>query len=180
VRELSLKKIFDFKGKVSVELEDMELPNGRRMEVFRINFKPHTVSVLPITSNGTVWLLEQYRPAVKKWILEAPAGTGIPDEDPEATALIELEEETGLREPERLERVAEGYVSPGYTTEYMYYFIAWNPKEGVPHPEEHEVIKVKKFNINDAINMIAKGEIIDAKTILLILSAFLKLKSAKV
>jgi len=172
---LDVKRIFDFKGRVIVELEKMVLPNGKEMEVFRVNFKPHTVSVLPLKADGTLWLLEQYRPAVKEWVLEAPAGTGVAGEDPRETALRELEEETGLRDPEVLEKVAEGYVSPGYTTEFMHYFLAWNPKEGRAHPEEHEVIRVKKVSIGEALDMIKEGKIRDAKTILLILYAALKL-----
>ncbi len=172
---MGVENIFEFKNKIRVELEELSLPNGRKMKVFRINFKPHTVSILPVSSNGKIWLLEQYRPAVKKWILEAPAGTGDPEETPEETALRELAEETGLRDPERLEKVAEGYVSPGYTTEYMYYYLAWNPKPGKAHPEEDEVIRIKELGLDDALRMVERGEIKDAKTILLLLYANLKL-----
>ncbi len=172
---MSVKEIFNFKDRIFVELEDMILPNQKEMKVFRLRFKPHTVAVLPLANNGKVWLLEQYRPAIKKWILEAPAGTGDTGEDPVKTALRELEEETGFRDPERLEKVAEAYVSPGYTTEYMHYFLAWNPKPGKPHPEEHEIINVKEFDLNEALNMIKEGKIIDAKTIILLLYAKLKI-----
>jgi len=175
---MSVREIFNFKDRLFVELENMLLPNQKEMEVFRLRFKPHTVAILPLTDNGKIWLLEQYRPAVKKWILEAPAGTGDIGEDPAKTALRELEEETGFKDPERLEKIAEAYVSPGYTTEYMHYFLAWNPKPGTSHPEEHEIINVKEFDLDETLNMVKEGKITDAKTIILLLYAKLKIKNS--
>ena len=173
---MSVKEVFNFRNKILVELEKMILPNKREMEVFRLKFRPHTIAILPLSNKGKIWLLEQYRPAVKKWILEAPAGTGIIGEDPKETAIRELEEETGLRNPEKLEKIAEAYVSPGYTTEYMHYFLAWNPKPGPSHPEEHEVINVRELSLNSALDMVKQNKITDAKTIILLLYALIKIK----
>jgi len=148
-----------------------ELPNGRRVRVDRVVF-PNAVAVLPLfTSDCSVVLIRQYRPAPREWLLEAPAGVIDEGEAPEEAARRELEEEAGLRAV-RLVRVGEGYVSPGYSTELLYFFLAPDPEEGDARPEDHEVITEKlRVPVGDALEMIRRGEIRDAKTILLILAA---------
>ncbi len=150
------------------------LPNGVRVLVDRVTF-PNSVAVLPIIrSSREVVLVKQYRPAIGKWILEAPAGTIKQGEDPREAAIRELEEETGLIARE-LEEVGGGYVSPGYSTEFMKLYIAWDPATGKPRREPHEVMDVIKLNIDEALNMVYKGGIEDIKTITLIHIAYLKL-----
>jgi len=148
-----------------------ELPNGRRVRVDRVVF-PNAVVVLPVFSRDcSVMLIRQYRPAPREWLLEAPAGVLEEGENPEEAAIRELEEEAGLRAA-RLERVGEGYVSPGYSTELLYFFLAPDPSEGESRPEEHEVITEKiRISVDEALAMVKKGEIRDAKTILLIYAA---------
>lgn len=159
--------------KFRAEVYEASLPTGITRRFFRVK-APDAVTVLPITSDGMVALLRQYRPSIGKWIYEAPAGTLEPGEKPEETALREVEEETGLR-PRRLELVARGYISPGYSTEYMYYYLAWDPVEGEPRPDEDEVLEVHWFKLQDALDMIWRGEIEDSKTILILLIAEAKM-----
>ncbi|MDM7275924.1 MAG: NUDIX hydrolase [Thermoprotei archaeon] len=150
------------------------LPNGVKVLVDRVIF-PDSVAALPLTGDGRVFLVRQYRPTIRKWVLEAPAGTLKPGEDPRDAALRELEEEAGLT-TDNLEYVGGGYVSPGYSTEYMKLYIAWNPRRGEPRREAHEVIeKVVELSLGKAREMIYAGEIADVKTITLILAASLKL-----
>jgi len=148
-----------------------DLPNGRRVRVDRVVF-PNAVAVLPLfSSDCSVLLIRQYRPAPREWLLEAPAGVIDEGEAPEEAARRELEEEAGLRAG-RLIRVGEGYVSPGYSTELLYFFLAPDPEEGVARPEDHEVITEKlRIPVRKALEMARRGEIRDAKTILLILAA---------
>ncbi|MEM4698249.1 MAG: hypothetical protein QW446_02620, partial [Acidilobaceae archaeon] len=69
-----------------------------------------------------------------------------------------------------------GYVSPGYSTEYLKLYIAWDPLEGRISREQHEVIdKVVSLDIREAYRMISRGEIEDVKTILLIHTVILRL-----
>jgi len=154
------------------------LPNGSRVLVDRVIF-PNSVAILPVNRRTReVTLIKQYRPAINKWILEAPAGTLKPGEDPREAAVRELEEEAGLIAGE-LEEVGGGYVSPGYSTEFMKLYIAWDPIEGKPKREPHEVIEVEKLSLDKALSMIFTGEIADIKTITLILLAYMKLAQTR-
>ncbi len=146
------------------------LPNGNRVLVDRVEF-PASAVVLPVFSgSGEVVLLRQYRPAIGEWLVEAPAGTLKEGEAPEEAAARELEEEAGLR-PGRLVKVGEGYVAPGYTTEYMHLYLALDPVEGERSPEEHEVIEPFRVKLDEALAMAARGEIRDVKTLLLLYAA---------
>jgi len=154
------------------------LPNGNRVLVDRVIF-PNSVAILPVNRRTReVTLIKQYRPAINKWILEAPAGTLKPGEDPREAAVRELEEESGLIARE-LEEVGGGYVSPGYSTEFMKLYIAWDPIEGKPKREPHEVIEVERLSLDKALSMIPTGEIADIKTITLILLAYMKLAQTR-
>jgi ADP-ribose pyrophosphatase len=166
--EKPLRVIVSYK-KYEARVEEVELPGRGKRGVFRV-VTPNSVAVLPYyTSTGEVVLLRQYRPAVGGWVVEAPAGTIAPGERPEDTAARELEEEAGLR-PGRLELVARGYLTPGYSSEYMYLYIAWDPVRGRLAREEDEVIETFTVSAREALAMVENGEIGDVKTALLILA----------
>ncbi|MEM4426020.1 MAG: NUDIX hydrolase [Acidilobaceae archaeon] len=156
--------------RVSLECREEVLPNGIKMFVDRVVF-PKSVAVLPIwRKERTTVLVRQYRPAVREWLLEAPAGTQKEGESPEEAALRELKEEAGLTTKE-LERVNEGFVSPGYSTEYMTLFIAWDPEPSDGVPEPHEVLERLVVSLDEAFELLRKGKIRDLKTMLLLMIA---------
>ena len=155
--------------RVKFTAELAQLPNGKSVIVDRVEF-PHSVAVLPVIGGERVVLLKQYRPSLKKWIFETPAGVIDPGEEPEEAAKRELREEAGLIANELL-KVGEGYVSPGYSTEYMYLFIAPDPSKGSQSLEDHEVIELTEFTLKDAVKMVREGRITDIKTIALLLAA---------
>jgi len=80
----------------------------------------------------------------------------------------ELEEETGYT-PKKLYKLGGFYLSPGYSTEYMHIFVAEDLVPGRAHPEPSEVIKLRDISIEEAISMVKKGIIDDAKTVLALL-----------
>lgn len=130
---------------------------------------PKTVAILPLIGDKIV-LIKQYRFPTKKEIWEIPAGKLRKKEKPEIGAKRELKEETGLG-AKKLEKIGEFYLSPGYSTEYMYLFRAKSLKKGKQSLDEDEIIKnIKIFNLKEALQMIKRKEIIDAKTILAILN----------
>lgn len=155
--------------RVVFRAEEVVLPNGKKMLVDRVVF-PDAVAVLPVLGDGTAVLVWQYRPAIGKYILEAPAGVLRPGEDPEEAALREMEEETGYRGG-RLIRVASAYTSPGYSTEKLHLYVALGPEPGEARPEEHEIIRVKRFGLGELVSMALRGELEDLKTIALVLAA---------
>ncbi len=157
-----------FRGKrVKLYVEEHLLPNGNRAIREIVRF-PNSVVILPLITSDKLVILNQYRPAIRKWIYELPAGIVEDGEDPLETASRELVEETGY-EARVLKHVFSMYLAPGYSSEYMYAFIAYDLKEVGARPEPYEVIKREVISINEALDMIRNGRIVDAKTIALIL-----------
>ncbi|MDD4160042.1 MAG: NUDIX hydrolase, partial [Synergistaceae bacterium] len=81
------------------------------------------VTVLPINSDGKIFLVRQYRHAVDEDLYEIPAGLIEPDEEPSEAAVRELQEEIGYK-PGKIEKIFEFYTSPGYSTERIIFFFA--------------------------------------------------------
>jgi ADP-ribose pyrophosphatase len=75
---------------------------------------PGSAVIVPVHDDGTVSLVRQYRHPAVRYLLEVPAGTLADGERPEAGAARELEEELGLV-AERLEKLSEFFVSPGFS-----------------------------------------------------------------
>ena len=121
--------------------------------------------IVPVHDDGTVVLVRQYRHPAVRYLLEVPAGTLAGGERPDAGAARELEEELGLR-AERLEQLSEFFVSPGFSEEKMWVYLATGLTEGKQSPEEDEILEVVRMSIADALEMITSGEIQDAKTII--------------
>jgi ADP-ribose pyrophosphatase len=157
-------KIFD------VWEEEIILPNGKSTKQNMIDHKP-TVAIIAVNDNKEILLIKQYRSAVKKNLLEIPAGTMDRDsETPLFCAKRELAEETGFTAANFIQ-LFEGYLLPGYCNEYMYFFLAQNIFPEPLPPDEDEFIEVFPTSFLDAKNMVKNGEIIDAKTALGIILA---------
>jgi len=132
---------------------------------------PGSAVIVPVHDDGTVVLVRQYRHPAVRYLLEVPAGTLNKGERPEVGAARELEEELGLI-PERLEKLSEFFVSPGFLEEKMWVYLATGLSEGKRQPDEDEVLDIVRLPFGDALEMITSGEIQDAKTIIgLILAA---------
>jgi GDP-mannose pyrophosphatase NudK len=105
------------------------------------------------------------------FLIETCAGA-LDENDPEACVKREAQEETGY-EITGLSKAFSAYMSPGNSTELLHYFIGTysnsrKSAQGGGKPEEQEDIEVLEIDFDHAFNMIASGEIKDAKTILLI------------
>lgn len=156
-----------YKGKkINLKCGYLKSPDGQL--VFReVVEHPGSVVILPITNNNII-LLKQYRYALNNWIYELPAGTISGEESPEACARRELLEETGYK-ANKLIKLFEMYISPGYSTEYMYSYLALDlTYEGIKL-EEGEVIQVIKKPLREVIKLIECNVINDAKSIATIL-----------
>jgi len=130
-----------------------------------VNF-PKTVGILPLVGKNKIVLIKQFRFPIKKEIWEIPAGKLNKGEKPEIGAKRELKEETGYVAKE-LKKIGEFYLSPGYSTEYMYLFLAKGLKKGKQILDKGEKIEeVKIFSRKEILKMIKAGKILDAKTIL--------------
>jgi len=132
--------------------------------------------IIPVFDDATVSLVRQYRHPAVRYLLEAPAGTLADGERPEAGAARELEEELGLVAA-RLEKLSEFFVSPGFCEEKMWVYLATELSEGKQLLDDDEILDVVRLPIADALEMISSGEIQDAKTIIGLMLAALRVGS---
>lgn len=119
-KTIKSSKIFD--GKIiSLQVDDVELPNGAKSKRELVKH-PGAVAIIPITADGKILFVKQYRKPLEKTLLEIPAGKIEPNEAKEVTALRELEEETGYTS-KKLAYVTSFYTSPGFADEliHLYY-----------------------------------------------------------
>lgn len=121
--------------------------------------------IIPVFADGTVAMVRQYRYAAEKFLLEIPAGTLNAGEDPQLGAERELEEEIGVRAG-KIEKLTEFYVSPGFLTEKMHLFLATDLTPTKQNLEIDEILSVERYSFPDLLEMIRRGEIEDAKTII--------------
>lgn len=129
------------------------------------------VGVLAINENNEFLLIEQYRSAIDRPLLEIPAGLLEEGETPKQCARRELREETGY-DAKNLRFLGKYYPSPGYTNEVIHLFLA---TELFPSPLEldsDEFLKVKLLPVNEAIDFIYDLDPVDAKTAIAILRYF--------
>lgn len=134
--------------------------NQREREVVR---HPGAVTILPLLDDGRVCLIRNYRVSVDKTLIELPAGTLEPGEDPRVTAERELIEETGYR-CAKIELLHAFYLSPGILDERMHLYIATGLTLGETAREEGELIENLLLPFEEALALIDRGEIQDAKT----------------
>jgi ADP-ribose pyrophosphatase len=126
---------------------------------------PGSAAIVAVFDDMTVALVRQYRHAVVRYLLEIPAGTLASPERPEEGAARELEEELGVRAA-RLEKLSEFFVSPGFVEEKMWVYLATDLTETAQRLEEDEMLEIVRVPFARALEMVASGEIEDAKTII--------------
>lgn len=154
-----------YSGKVvHLQVDDVILPNGKQAKREIINH-PGAVAIIPITKDKKIVMVEQYRKPLEKSLLEIPAGKLEPGEDPETTAIRELEEETGYTTNE-LSLVTSFYTSPGFANELMYIYIT-DQLERVDEPAEgddDEFIEIVEVTLDEAKQYVEEERIHDSKT----------------
>lgn len=150
-------------------VERRRLTPGGRIDVRHVVLHPGAVVILPLLDDGRVCLIRNERIAVGKTLVELPAGTLEPGEPPARTAARELAEETGFRAEQWLE-LPGFYMSPGILCERMHVFVAQGLSVGDPAREAGETIDNLLVPWGDALAMIDRGEIEDAKSICALLA----------
>ena len=125
---------------------------------------PGAVTIVPLLDDGRICFVENYRAAVQERLVELPAGTLEPPEEPVKTALRELAEETGYRAA-HIEHLTTLCMSPGILDEKMYVYVATGLVAGEMALEAGEDIRVVCLTWDDALNMVRDGTIRDAKSV---------------
>ena len=159
-----------FTGRIfTVSLEEHRLPDGRQAD-FELVRHPGGAAVLPILADGRVVLLRQFRPAAGGIVWEIPAGRLEPGEVPVDCVARELAEEAGYRAA-RLEPLGELLPAVGFCTERVHLFLA-RDLSAVPQAlEPDEYLEVVPLPAAEALALVDRGEIPDAKTQLALLLA---------
>ncbi|MEH7120071.1 NUDIX hydrolase [Neobacillus vireti] len=175
--EKTIKSEEIFSGKIiSLHLQDVELPNGKhsKREIIK---HPGAVAVIAVTDENKVVMVEQYRKALERTIVEIPAGKLEKGEEPEICARRELEEETGY-ECSSLELITSFYTSPGFADEIVHVYAAkgLTKKEDAAGLDEDEFVNLEELTLDEAEEYLAQQKIFDAKTIFAI--QYLQLQEA--
>ena len=146
-----------------VRRDYLRTPDGRETKLEIIDHGGSVV-VIPVDKEDNLLFVRQYRHAAKADLLELPAGTRDGDEPYEECAAREVREETGM-EANRLQKLGEFYLAPGYSTEFMAVFLATDLHENPLDADEDEFLDVEKIPVQRAIKMAENGEIQDAKSL---------------
>jgi ADP-ribose pyrophosphatase len=145
-----------------VEVDQRTADGGVRAR--QVVLHPGAVLIIPMVDGDHVCLIRNERVAVGKTLIELPAGTIDPPDPPRATALRELEEETGYTAA-RWRELPGFFMSPGILRERMHVFVAEELTAGDPRREAGENIDNLVVPWRDAMSMALDGAIEDAKTL---------------
>lgn len=160
------KLLYD--GKIiKLRCDTVTLPDGA-LGTREIVEHPGAVAIVPITADGRIILVRQYRHAVQALTLEIPAGTLAQGEDPLSCAYRELEEETGYSAGS-LQYLSSVYTTPGFTTEKIHLYVAGQLSESKQRTDDDEFINVEIYTSEQIRSFVDSGTICDAKTMLALL-----------
>ena len=165
-KKISSKKIFG--GKIiELYLDEVKLPNNKIVTREKVSH-PGAVGIVPLTSDGKIILVKQFRYPLSSALLEIPAGKLGKNEDAKDCARRELKEEIGGAGG-KLIHLSTFYTSPGFCDEILYLYLAIDFEIKENNPEEDEFLDVIELKMKDALDNINSGKIKDAKTIIGIL-----------
>lgn len=154
---------------ITVQVDTVSLPNGKEA-IREIVSHPSSVCIVPVDCQGNVLLVRQYRKAVESFLLEAPAGKMESGENPDTTALRELQEEIG-HTANYLQGLGAFYVAPGWCTQMVHTYLATDLVQARLEADDDEFIEVIQVPWTEILDKIASGEIRDAKSVTALLLA---------
>ncbi len=177
LEEKTIKTEHIFTGRViSLQVDDVELPDGKtsKREIVK---HPGAVAVIAVTNENKIVMVEQFRKALERNLVEIPAGKLEKGEAPDVCAARELEEETGYV-CQTLELVNSFYTSPGFADEIVHVYEArgLSKKENPAGQDEDEFINLLELSLEEAEEYVVRQKIYDAKTIFAV--QYLQLKEA--
>jgi 8-oxo-dGTP pyrophosphatase MutT (NUDIX family) len=154
---------------IEVSSERLRFANGRVHEIDFVRH-PGAAAVVAVDEGGRVCLVRQYRHGIGDFLWEIPAGKLDPEEAPEACAVRELNEETGVT-ARRWTPLGLYIPAPGIFTEVIHMYLARELEVGTPTPDADEELELAWMPIGEAIGRILRGEWNDGKTALALVRA---------
>lgn len=158
---------------IRVDHHDVAQPDGKPSVYGVVRFANLAIGVLPLFADGTVPMVGQFRFPLGRSTWELPEGGGPKDQPPLASAQRELKEETGLTAANWL-AYGEADMSNSVTDERAHLFLAWDLTQGEASPEPDEVLSIKRVAFAELLANIHGGDVDDALTQLLVLTAVTK------
>jgi len=152
-----------YEGRFRAVRDTVEYPNGKVIAHETITH-PGAVVILPVSNDGGLLLVEQYRHSIASMLLEFPAGTLEAGEEPRLCAERELAEEAGFAANEWIS-LGVLYPAPGFCDELQHLFLARGLSTSYAKPDDDEIITLHPMSIKDFEKAIASGLVNDAKSI---------------
>jgi ADP-ribose pyrophosphatase len=174
-KTLKSQVVFEHKW-YTLRRDHVELPNGHVMDDYFVSVRPDVVLIFPVTADGHVLFVRQYKHAAADIFIELPGGVIDPHEtNPMDAAKRELLEETGYTTDD-IEPILEVIDNPTKDTNKIYYYVARNVREVAAQDlDESEHIEVLRVPLQEVERMILSGQINVAGSIALCLLALRKL-----
>jgi 8-oxo-dGTP pyrophosphatase MutT (NUDIX family) len=154
----------------------IRLPDGSIKDPYYVVERPDAAIIFPLTRDGEVVLVRQYRPPLERMELGLPAGLVEKGEKPEAAARRELLEETGYSGDE-WETMGSLASSPSLKDNWAYLFLAYGVERvATPDPDEHELVEVVKVPVGELFGLVRAGEIVSSSGVAAIMLALERLR----
>jgi ADP-ribose pyrophosphatase YjhB (NUDIX family) len=149
---------------IKVTEYDVINPSGGKGIYGKVHFKNIAIGIVAIDENMNIYLVGQYRFTIDQYSWEIPEGGCIIGTDPLESAKRELLEETGLKANDWT-LLMNMHISNCVSDEYSYTYIARGLEQHTPMPEETEQLITMKVSLEEALQMIEKGEITDSMSV---------------
>jgi ADP-ribose pyrophosphatase len=145
------------------------LPDGREHEYDLVSHSG-AVTLVPVDQDGNMWFVRQFRLGALQELLELPAGVMEKNESPEVSAGRELREEIGMAAGE-LRELGQFYMAAGYSSEYMYIYLATGLHPSPLEQDEDEFLQVQAIPVKQVYEMVHANQVHDGKTLAALLLA---------
>ena len=159
-KTLSIQEVYDNRW-IKITHREVLTPAGTPGIYGVVHFKNIAIGIVPVDEQGYTWLVGQYRYALDQYTWEIPEGGCPLGTDPLETAKRELKEETGMEASEWIQ-ITDFHTSNSVTDEYGIAYLAKGLSYGEAEPEETESLQLKRIPLQEAIDMVLRGEITDA------------------
>jgi ADP-ribose pyrophosphatase len=147
----------------NVSRDAVRLPDGRET-TYEVVQHSGAVTLVPVDDQGRIWFVRQYRAGVRGPLLELPAGTREAGEAPDACAAREVREEIGQAAAD-LKLIGSIYLAPGYSTEYMHFYLATGLYTAALAADDDEFLETEPIPVAEVYRKVTRDELNDGKTL---------------
>ena len=168
-KENLVKREIIYQGKIMNVYNDVVLLEKKEITSYR-EIVEHNGGVCAVvkTNDNKIKFVKQFRYAFGEEVLELPAGKIEKGEDPDLAIAREIEEEVGVR-AHKIIKIGKMYPSPGYCTEIIHLYYVDDYEDCDIHFDDDEDLDSYEYTYQEALDLIENGQIVDAKTICLLL-----------